>query len=73
MSPDESHFEVFARASAGSPWSLEFANESRDRAIEAAEEMLLRGLATAVKVCKETLDPETREFGSVVVMSRKAG
>jgi hypothetical protein len=65
------HFEVFVRRKPNAPWTLELATEDRARAVEAADEMLANGLA-AVRVTKETLDPETREFRSVVVLSKGA-
>jgi hypothetical protein len=70
MSSAQVHFELFARRMPNAPWTLQFATENRARALEAAEELLAEGRAAAVKVCKETLDPETREFKSVTVMSK---
>lgn len=70
MSDRQIHFELFSRRKVNGPWNLELATEDRARAIEAAEEMLSDGRAAAVKVCKETLDPETREFKSVTVLSK---
>ncbi len=66
------HFEVFARRQHGSGWSLELATEDRARAIESAEEMLAEGRAVAVKVNKETLDDETREYKSVTILAKGA-
>src|ERR1700761_5472035 len=64
------HFEVFARKRAGSSWSLELATEDRGRAVETAEQMLSEGRAIAVKVMKESLDEETREFKSVTILTK---
>ena len=64
------HFELFVRKQHGSSWTLELATEDRTRAIETAEEMLADGRAIAVKVAKETLDDETREFKSVVILAK---
>jgi hypothetical protein len=64
------HFELFARRRHGSTWTLELATEDRANALASAEEMLAESRAVAVKVTKETLDPETREFASVVILSK---
>jgi hypothetical protein len=72
MTGAQIHFEVFARRRINAPWSLELATEDRARAVEAAEEMLASGKVAAVRVCKETLDPDTREFRSVNVLSKGA-
>ncbi|HLK24097.1 MAG TPA: hypothetical protein VKT30_05520 [Caulobacteraceae bacterium] len=70
MDRDQVHFEVFARRQHGSSWALELATEDRARAIAAAEEMLAEGRAISVKVAKETLDAETREFKTVTILSK---
>jgi hypothetical protein len=72
MTGAQVHFEVFVRRRVNAPWSLELATEDRDRAVETAEEMLASGQIAAVRVSKETLDPETREFRSVNVLSKGA-
>ena len=72
MTGAQVHFEVFARRKVNAPWSLQLATEDRARALESADEMLTSGHAVAVKVCKETLDSETREFRSLVLMSKGA-
>src|ERR1700692_3800592 len=64
------HFEVFARRAGASAWVLELATEERTRAIEAADEMLAERRAAAVRVTKETLDEETREYRSVTVLTK---
>ncbi|HKT53583.1 MAG TPA: hypothetical protein VJP88_03965, partial [Caulobacteraceae bacterium] len=64
------HFEVLARRQHGSTWTLELATEDRARAIESAEEMLAEGRAISVKVTKETLDDETREFKTVTILTK---
>ena len=64
------HFEVFARRQHGSSWSLELATEDRTRAIDSAEEMLAEHRAISVKVSKETLDEETREFKTVTILTK---
>src|SRR5882757_8156865 len=72
MSDAQVHFELFARRMPNAPWTLHLATESRTRALEAAEEMLAEGRAAAVKVCKETLSAETREFKSVTILNKGA-
>lgn len=72
MSDAQVHFEVFSRRKVNAPWTLELACEDRTRATETADELLATNRAAAVKVCKETLDPETREFKSVTIMSKGA-
>lgn len=70
MEHNQVHFEVFARRKSGSPWSLELATEDRAGALKAAEEMLTQGRAVGIKVTKETLDAETREFKSVTILNK---
>lgn len=55
------HYEVYIRKTAPAPWSLLMATEDRANAIETAEEMLKDDRAAAVRVTKESLDPETME------------
>src|SRR5476649_2577281 len=64
------HFEVFARRQHGSSWSLQMATEDRTRALESAEEMLTEHRAISVRVTKETLDDETREFKTVTILTK---
>ena len=66
------HYEVYVRKSAPSSWTLLIATEDRKHAIETAEEQLRDRLAIASRVTKETLDPDTMEFASVVVLTRGA-
>ena len=63
------HYEVFIKRP-GAGWALDFATEDRAQAIAAAEERLAKKKATSVKVAKETLDPETREFRTVVILQK---
>lgn len=65
-------YELFVRRKVNAPWTLEFATEDRARAVDTAEEMLAEGRAAAVKVCKETLDEDTRAFKSVTLLSKGA-
>mgnify|MGYP001765435670 CR=1 FL=1 len=64
------HYEVWSRRKPASGWTLEIATEDRSRSMETAEELLATGRAVTVRVTKETLDPETREFKSVTLMTK---
>jgi hypothetical protein len=66
------HYEVFIRKTAPAPWTLQLATEDRTQALQAAEDMLSDDRAAAVRVTKETLDPDTMEFNSVTVLTRGA-
>ena len=66
------HYEVYTRKTAPAPWSLLMATEDRKNAIETAEEILRDQRAVAVRVTKETLDPDTMEFTSINVLTRGA-
>ncbi|MFY7852619.1 MAG: hypothetical protein ACOVQ6_12625, partial [Brevundimonas sp.] len=48
------------------------ATEDRARALESAEEQLAEGRVAAVRVTKEVLDEETREFASVTILNKGA-
>ncbi len=45
------------------------ATESRSAVIAAAEELMAEGRTAAARVTKETLDPDTREFRSVTILT----
>ncbi|MDB5452378.1 MAG: hypothetical protein JWO33_956 [Caulobacteraceae bacterium] len=64
------HYEVWTRRKPGAGWSLELAVEDRERAIETAEELFATAKAVAVKVSKETLDEDSREFKTVNILSK---
>lgn len=66
------HYEVYVRKTAPAPWSLLMATEDRKHATETAEDLLADNRAAAVRVTKETLDPDTMEFTSVTVLTRGA-
>lgn len=66
------HYEVYIRKTAPAPWSLLMATEDRKHATETAEDLLADNRAAAVRVTKETLDPDTMEFASVTVLTRGA-
>ena len=64
------HYELYVRRTPSAPWSLDMATESRSQAIETAETLLAESRVSAVKVTKETLDSETREFASVSILAK---
>ncbi|MEQ7156487.1 hypothetical protein [Brevundimonas aurifodinae] len=66
------HYEIYVRKTAPAPWSLLQATENRQQAIETAEDILRDKHAVAVRVTKETMDPDTMEFNSVTVLTRGA-
>lgn len=66
------HYEVYIRKTAPAPWSLQMATEDRAHAVQTAEELLGDNRAAAVRVTKETLDPDTMAFNSVTVLTRGA-
>ncbi|RZJ04013.1 MAG: hypothetical protein EON89_09510 [Brevundimonas sp.] len=66
------HYEVYIRKTAPAPWTLQMATEDRSVAVETAEDILADKRAAAVRVTKETLDPDTMEFASSTVMTRGA-
>ena len=63
------HYELFIRKAVGGAWTLDMATEDRGLAVKSAEEMMKAGKVVAVRVNKETLDPETREFRSVSILT----
>ncbi|OXE36180.1 MAG: hypothetical protein CGW95_09310 [Phenylobacterium zucineum] len=63
------HYELSARKTRTDDWSLELATEDRGLAVSTAESMIAQGQAIGVKVTKETLDPESREFLTVTILT----
>ena len=61
----EVHFEIFRQNHATGSWALVEVFENRDQALERARSMLQDGRATAVRVVKETFDPETGGYISL--------
>lgn len=72
MDRNQIHYELFVRRQPGSGWVLDLAGEDRARIVEQAEELLAAGVVAAVRVTKESLDPETREFRSVTILNKGA-
>ena len=66
------HYEIYIRRTPPDDWSLSQAMEDRRRAMETAEDLMRDRQAVAVRATKETMDPETMEFASVVVLTRGA-
>ena len=70
MTGHQVHYEVFIRRAPGAAWKLDMATENRTAATSAAEELMAEGRVAAVRVTKETLHPETREFRSVTILNK---
>jgi hypothetical protein len=70
MSSRKVHFELYSRRKPNAPWTLELAAEDRAKVCEAAEELMTEKRAVAVKVTKETLDPESGEYKTLTVLSK---
>lgn len=64
------HFEVFGRRPGG-VLNLEHSLENQENAVQLANDMLASGEFVAIKVSRETRDPETGEFTSSII--RKEG
>jgi hypothetical protein len=67
---DQVHYELFVRRKPGAQWTLDMATEIRTHALATAEEALEQGRAVAVRVSKETLDPESREYKSISIFTK---
>lgn len=67
---DQVHYELFVRRKPGAQWTLDMATEIRAHALQTAEEALEQGRAIAVRVSKETLDPESREYKSISIFTK---
>ena len=67
---DQVHYELFVRRKPGAQWTLDMATEIRTHALATAEEALEQGRAIAVRVSKETLDPDTREYKSISIFTK---
>ncbi|MFN4295251.1 MAG: hypothetical protein ACK4FB_00280 [Brevundimonas sp.] len=63
------HYEIYTRKSLQDSWALLQATENRKQAVETAEDTIADKRAVAVRVTKETLDPETMEFQSITILS----
>ena len=67
---DQVHYELFVRRKPGAQWTLDMATEIRTHALQVAEEALEQGRAIAVRVSKETLDNESREYKSISIFTK---
>jgi hypothetical protein len=67
---DQVHYELFVRRKIGAQWTLDMATEIRTHALQTAEEALEQGRAVAVRVSKETLDPDSREYKSISIFTK---
>ncbi len=72
MARAQVHYEVFVRRKVNAPWTLEMATEDRAGAVAAAEDLLQEGRVAAIRVTKETLNEETREYASISILSKGA-
>ncbi len=70
MGRHQVHYEVFARKTPQASWVLEQALESREQAMQMAEDMLAGNKAAAVRVTKEVFDTESGEFTSAAVLNK---
>jgi len=62
------HYELYTRKTKESGWVLGLASEKRDEIIQEAQAMIAAQSHAAVKVTKESFDPATGEFLSVVLL-----
>lgn len=63
------HFEIFVRKYPDSDWKLESATEVRVIALDTAHDLVARGAVAAARVTRETLDEETGEFKSLLILT----
>lgn len=63
----EVHFEIFRQQRKGGGWSLFEAVDNREAAVQRARKVMVEGKATAVRVVKETFQPETGDYMSLIV------
>jgi hypothetical protein len=64
------HFELFVRRHTGADWTLALATEDRRAAFEALHHAAPKESGAAMRLCKETRDPKTGEFRSLVLEER---
>lgn len=62
------HFELFVQRHRRAPWTLALATEDRRMAFEAAGDVQASATGAAVRLCKETCDPQTGEFSPLVLL-----
>ena len=64
------HFELFVRRHSRADWTLALATEDRRAAFEALHHAAAKDAGAAMRLCKETRDPATGEFRSLVLEER---
>ncbi len=64
------HYELFIRRQPASPWALDMAAESREQVVGTAEQLLAERKVAAVRVTKETFDPDIGEFKSSTILTK---
>ena len=69
MSGGRVHFEIFVRKYPDSDWKLESATETRTVALDTARDLVGKGVVAAARVSRETLDEDTGEFNSLMILS----
>jgi hypothetical protein len=62
------HFEVYVRKFPDSTWALRLATEARTQALDEAHELMKTGSVAAVRVTRESLDPESGEYFPIVIL-----
>src|SRR5215472_18015561 len=69
MAGEAVHFEVFVRKFPDSTWALRMATEARTHALDEANALMRSGSVAAVRVTRESLDPDTGEFHALVILN----
>ena len=69
MGGTQVHYEIFSRKTPVAGWSLCGAMEDRAQALAAAHEMMTGGKVAAVKVHKESLNPDSGEYQSLAILT----
>jgi hypothetical protein len=69
MAGETVHFEVFVRKYPDSAWTLRLATEARTQALDEANALMRTGAVAAVRVTRESLDPDSGEFHALVILN----
>src|SRR6266700_3617107 len=70
MTTVQVHYELFVRRQPQSAWTLDMATEDRANILQTAEAWLAEKRVAAVRVTKESLDPEIGEYKSVTILTK---
>lgn len=70
VSAPQVHYELFTRRGGADGWTLHGASEERASTVAEAEALLAEGRVAAVRVVKETYDPQARAYDGVVILTR---